>query len=183
MPKSQTERIGADTAHWMEVASDLLQADLFLMGILWAANKLNLTTSLMLICSFFLLYSSTNANGRTIALNDVWQNKENEEVVPDEGQKKIKENIGRSIKFAEYSFSLGFTFTFIGIGMTVYTIFGNIYLAIGAYLVGWLVMFSYSRRVYKKSMLKNKKNAFFVLLELISLCFIILDYLGILGLP
>ncbi len=180
MPKTQTDRIGADTEHWMEIASDLLQADLFLMGILWAASKLNITTSLMLISSFFLLYASTNANGRSIYLNDTWQQKEPES---EEERAILKKKLGRSIRYAEYSFSLGFTFTFIGIGMTVYTVFDNMYLAIGAYIVGWVVMQSYSWRIYRSHLLKNKKNALFILLEVISLGFIIMDSYGVLGLP
>lgn len=173
MPKTQLDRIGADTERWMDIASDLLQANLVLLGVLWAFDKMNFTTSLTLILSFFLLYASTNANGRTLYLSDIWINLPSEN---EQEKAEIKEKLGRSIRYAEYSFSLGFTFTFIGIAMTSYAVFANVYLTIGAYMIGWIIMQSYSKKIYRSHLLKNKKNAFFVLLEFISLVIVILDY-------
>ena len=92
---------------------------------------------------------------RTIYLSDLWDHTPNDD---ENTLKDLNTKLGKSIRYAEYSFSLGFTFTFMGVGMTAYTVFENIYLAIGVYVVGWGIMQTYSRRIYGSHMLKNKKK-------------------------
>jgi hypothetical protein len=177
---TQEKRLGADTEHWMDASSDMMQAIFGSLIVLWAFDNFYIVASVCLFAGFLLFHSSSNSNGRSIYLQD----NRDRAILPSDAYLKDNElKLTRSIRYGEFSFSLAFTLFIIGLAYTVYAMFAEVYVAGIIYLVVWWVAQTYSWGVYRSHIFKNAKNRKMLLLEIISLVILAIDYAGYITIP
>jgi hypothetical protein len=104
------------------------------------------------------------------------------------------EKVNRFVKFAEYSFGFGFTMVIIAFSILGYKYLNDfigknlltLSLPIAFLLTAWILIVIYNNINYSgkgfKSLRSLKRNVW-VFLELIALCFIVLDFFDIILIP
>ena len=167
---------------WIVLSTVMIGAVLTILALIWQVPPTNgiVTSTFLLMVSFIFFVNSVSANSKAqfeANLGNVSESR-----------------INRFVKFAEYSFGLGFTLVITG-----FTILGYQYLItyVGPQLVAlilpiiflvttWVIIFIYNLINYSGKALgaiRNLKRNLWILLELICLIIIIFDFFGIISIP
>ncbi|MHA1647947.1 MAG: hypothetical protein ACTSVL_10275 [Promethearchaeota archaeon] len=144
---------------WMHISSDLIQAVMFFLGILFALNKSNPYVVVLLIISFFMFVTTLNGNSKLIEIEDE------------------KEKI-RITNFIEIMYGIGFTSLVCSILIIVY-ILVDILCVVVSFASILIIMVTYSRVIYRKSIFSIGKNLIWLALETLLITFLILDYFNV----
>ncbi|MFX0179420.1 MAG: hypothetical protein ACFE78_04470 [Candidatus Hodarchaeota archaeon] len=167
---------------WIILSTTMIGAVLTILALIWQFYPSSgiITVTFLLLLSFLLFVNSVSANSKA-----------NFEV---RAKKVPEKQIYRFVSFAEYTFGLGFTFV-----MTAFSILGYKYfldfagrtiialiLPISFMVIAWFMIFIYNTINYSgkpfKSIRSLKRNLW-IILELGSLAFIILDFFEIILIP
>jgi apolipoprotein N-acyltransferase len=145
---------------WMHISSDLIQAVMFFLGILFALNKSNPYVVWLLIVSFFMFVTTLNGNSKLIEIED-------------EDEKK------RINTFIEIMYGIGFTSLVCSILIIVYILVDIlcVLVSFGSILA---IMIAYSRVIYRKGIFRIGKNLIWLAIESTLIIFLILDFYEVL---
>ncbi|MFX0019700.1 MAG: hypothetical protein ACFFAK_11680 [Promethearchaeota archaeon] len=167
---------------WIILSTTMIGAVLTILALIWQFYPSSgiITVTFLLLLSFLLFVNSVSANSKA-----------NFEV---RAKKVSEKQIYRFVSFAEYTFGLGFTFV-----MTAFSILGYKYfldfagrtiialiLPISFMIVAWFMIFIYNTINYSGKSFKsirNLKRNLWIILELSSLVFIVLDFFEIILIP
>lgn len=167
---------------WIILSTTMIGAVLTILALIWQArpNYGIVTATFFLMLSFVLFVNSVSANSKA-----------NFEVKSGQFDLKL---VNRYVRFAEYSFGIGFTLVINGFSLLGYeyikdfTAFPLLALCLPAALLilAWLMMAIYSgidksRRESKG--LKIRKRTIYTILEVLILLIITLDAFGFFSIP
>jgi len=167
---------------WIILSTTMIGAVLTILALIWQFKPSSgiITVTFLLLLSFILFVNSVSANSKA-----------NFEL----RSKKIPEKqIYRFVTFAEYTFGLGFTFVITAFSILGYKYFLDfadrtiiaLILPISFMVTAWFMIFIYNTINYSgksfKSLRSLKRNLW-VILELSSLAFIVLDFFEIILIP
>jgi len=167
---------------WIILSTTMIGAVLTILALILQFNPSSgiITVTFLLLLSFILFVNSVSANSKA-----------NFEI----RSKKIPEKqIYRFVTFAEYTFGLGFTFVITAFSILGYKYFLDfagrtiiaLILPISFMVTTWFLIFIYNTINYSgkpfKSIRSLKRNLW-VILELSSLAFIVLDFFEIILIP
>lgn len=167
---------------WIILSTTMIGIVLTILALIWPSPPSNgiVTATFLLMIAFILFVNSVSSNSK--ANFEIKQNNIDREKVND------------FVAFAEYSFGLGFTFVIIAFAFLGYKYLINIVgknfviLALPfAFLISaWILIIiynsiNYSGKAFK--ILRSLKRNLWIFFELISLIFILLDFLGIIIIP
>ncbi len=167
---------------WIIISTTMIGAVLTILALIWQLKPSYgiITVTFLLLLSFILFVNSVSANSKA-----------NFEI----RAKKIPEKqIYRFVSFAEYTFGLGFTFVITAFSLLGYKYFIDfvgrtliaLVLPISFMVTAWFMIFIYNTINYSgkpfKSIRSLKRNLW-IILELSSLAFIILDFFEIILIP
>jgi hypothetical protein len=184
MKMSKQEKTKVNVRDWIVLSTVMIGAVLTILALIWqvpppTTNGI-VTTTFLLMISFIFFVNSVTVNSKA-------QFEANLGTVSEQ-------RIQRFVKFAEYSFGLGFTFVITG-----FTILGYGYLLgyVGRELItlilpvtflvtAWVIIFLYNIINFSGKPLgaiRSLKRNLWILLELICLIMIILDFFEIILIP
>ena len=167
---------------WIILSTTMIGAVLTILALIWQFYPPSgiITVTFLLLLSFLLFVNSVSANSKA-----------NFEV---RAKKVPEKQIYRFVTFAEYTFGLGFTFVITAFSILGYKYFLDfagrtiiaLILPISFMVIAWFMIFIYNTINYSgkpfKSIRSLKRNLW-IILELISLAFIILDFFEIILIP
>ncbi|MBD3198155.1 MAG: hypothetical protein GF317_24105 [Candidatus Lokiarchaeota archaeon] len=167
---------------WIVLSTTMIGIVLTILALIWQNIPSNgiVVSTFMLMISFILFVNSVSANSKA------------------KFEVKFKESdmdkIKKFVRFAEYSFGLGFTFviiafTFLGYKYLIDFV-GKNYLTLSLPIVfllsAWILILIYNSINYSEKgfkILRSLKRNIWMLLELIALVIIILDFFEIFTIP
>ena len=145
---------------WMHISSDMIQAVIFFLGILFAFEKSNPWVVLLLIIAFFLFVTTLNGNSKIADFKD------------EQKKKEIAD-------FIEWIYGFGFTSLVCAMLIIVYLLAG-VWCVLASYVAIIIIMMLYSRKIYHKSILRKGKNLVWLSLETFLIALLVLDHLSVL---
>ncbi len=181
---SKEEKTKVNVRDWIVLSTVMIGAVLTILALIWQipppfSNGI-VTSTFLLMISFIFFVNSVTANSKAQFEANLGNVSE--------------ERIRRFVKFAEYSFGLGFTlvitgFTILGYGYLLnYTSHELIalILPITFLIITWAIIFIYNIINYSGKplgVIRSLKRNLWILLELVCLVLIILDFFGLIFIP
>jgi len=167
---------------WIVLSTTMIGIVLTILALIWQnvpSNGIVIATFLLMI-AFILFVNSVSANSSA-----KFQIKRSDADL---------EKVNKFVSFAEYSFGLGFTFvinafTFLGYKYLIDFVGKNyltLALPITFLITAWILILIYNNINYSGKSLKSLrslKRNLWILLEFISLIFILLDFFGLIVIP
>lgn len=171
----QRDNTKINVKDWIILSTTMIGAVLTILALIWQFKPTHgiITVTFLLLLSFILFVNSVSANSKA-----------NFEV---KAKRVPEKQIYRFVTFAEYTFGLGFTLVIIAFSILGYKYFLDftgrtiiaLILPISFMITAWLMIFIYNIINYSgkpiKSIRSLKRNLW-ILMELGSLIFIILDF-------
>lgn len=173
--EEETDNKQINVKDWIILSTTMIGAVLTILALIWQARPSRgiVTVTFLLMLSFIFFVNSVSANSRA-----------NFEL-------KLKnfdiKKVNKFVKFAEYTFGMGFTIVIIGFSILGYMYLldftlGSIYaliLPITFLVIAWILILIYNAINYSgKSVkgLRSMKRNLWILMEFISLIAILFDF-------
>jgi len=178
----ERDNIKINVKDWIILSTTMIGVVLTILALIWQFNPSSgiITVTFLLLLSFILFVNSVSANSKA-----------NFEV---KAKKVPEKQIYRFLTFAEYTFGLGFTFVITAFSILGYKYFLDfagrtiiaLILPVSFMAIAWFMIFIYNTINYSgkpfKSIRSLKRNLW-IILELSSLAFIVLDFFEIILIP
>jgi hypothetical protein len=179
---SNEERSKVNVRDWITLSTVMIGAVLTILALIWQVPPPNgiVTSTFLLLISFVFFVSSVSANSK--AAFEATQGN-----IP---EKQVK----RFVRFAEYSFGLGFTLVITGFSILGYEYlllfigrkFITLILPITFLVIAWIMIFIYNIINYSGKALKvvrSLKRDLWIFLEMICLAIIVFDFFEVYIIP
>ncbi|MFX1451513.1 MAG: hypothetical protein ACFFCM_11760 [Promethearchaeota archaeon] len=167
---------------WITLSTVMIGATLTILALVWQVPPPNgiVTATFLLMVSFVFFVNSVSANSKAQFEANLGNVSE--------------ERVDRFVRFAEYTFGLGFTLIITGFAILGYKYLLNyvgrelvtLLLPITFLVTTWVIIFIYNLINYfgkPLGALRSLKRNLWILMELICLVLIILDFFQILLIP
>ena len=182
MSNQENETKKINVQDWITLSSVMIGAILTILALIWQVPLPNgiVTATFLLMLAFIFIVNSVTANSKA-------------HFEANSGNVSEK-RINRFIRFAEYTFGLGFTFIIMGFAILSYEYLLNyagrqlitLLLPITFLFTAWIMIFIYNVINYSDKPLgavRNLKRNLWIFLELICLVAIIMDFFQIILIP
>lgn len=176
------EREKINVKDWIVLSTTMIGIVLTILALIWQSVPSSgiVVATFLLMIAFILFVNSVSANSKA-----------NFEI---KHTNLDMEKVKRFVRFAEYSFGFGFTMVIIAFSILGYKYLNDfigknlltLSLPIAFLLTAWILIVIYNNINYSGKgfkTLRSLKRNIWVFIELLALCFIVLDFFNILIIP